>query len=203
MTLTPVPPGQIATIVTTLEMLKPPGPRAVEASALRVVRWPTPDAEKYRALYRRVGTPWLWFSRLLLSDEALLGIIRDPKVEVYALIDRHGIELGILELDFRIENNCELSFFGLVPELAGKGHGRWLMNEALRRAWAPGITRVWVHTCALDHPSALEFYRRSGFVPISIAVETFPDPRLNGIFPRDVAPQVPLIELPSSAASRA
>ena len=39
------------------------------------------------------------------------------------------------------------------------------MNRALELAWSRPISRVWVHTCTFDHPSALAFYQRSGFLP--------------------------------------
>src|SRR5690606_34749923 len=119
------------------------------------------------------------FSRLVMPEERLTAIIHDPEVEIHAVIDPRGVEIGLLELDFRVAATCELSFLGLVPELTGQGHGRWLMAQALMRAWRPGVTRVWVHTCTLDHPKALGFYRASGFVPFSRAVETFADPRLS------------------------
>jgi GNAT superfamily N-acetyltransferase len=86
-----------------------------------------------------------------------------------------------------------LSYVGLVPELTGKGHGGWLMGHALSLAWRKGIDRVWVHTCTLDHPAALGFYRKNGFVPFATAVETFADPRLAGILSADAAPHVPMI----------
>ena len=97
---------------------------------------------------------------------------------------------------------CELAFIGLVPELAGKGHGRWLLAEAISRAWRDGVKRVHVHTCSLDHPAALAAYRRAGFTPYRRAVERFPDPRLLGILPRDCAPQVPLLGRRLSFAPR-
>lgn len=99
----------------------------------------------------------------------------------------------MLELDFREPGQCELAFVGLVPELSGQGHGRWLLAETLSLAWRRGIGRVHLHTCSLDHPAALSAYRRAGFTPIKRAIETFPDPRLLGILPRDSAPQVPLL----------
>lgn len=193
MGLTAVPDDQLATIVTTLEMQKRPPLRPTPSSPLRLTRWAKPSAEAYRALFRRIGGPWLWFSRLAMDEAALLAIIHDPAIEVYAVLDPAGIEVGMLELDFRHADACELSYFGLVPELAGRGHGRWLMAEALGRAWRPGITRVWVHTCTLDHPSALNFYRAQGFTPVKRTIETFADPRVAGLLPEDVAPQVPLL----------
>nr|MBA3897781.1 GNAT family N-acetyltransferase [Sphingomonadaceae bacterium] len=124
---------------------------------------------------------------------ALSAIVNNASVDVYAAVDRAGLEVGMLELDFRAEGQCEIAYLGLIPELAGKGHGRWLMAEALSRAWRAGIERVWVHTCTLDHPSALNFYRAQGFTPFRRQVETFDDPRAFGVLPADAAPQIPLL----------
>ncbi len=194
MGLTRVPAGEVATIVTTLEMRRRPPLRPMPASPLRLVRWETPALDKYRALFRRVGARWLWFSRLAMTDGALTAIVHDPAIHVHAAIDRAGVEVGMLELDFRQPGACELSYVALVPELAGKGLGRWLMAEALARAWVPGVERVWLHTCTLDHPHALSFYRAQGFTAVARTVETFPDPRLTGLLPADCAPQIPLLE---------
>ena len=195
--LTPVIAGELAAVVTSLEMRERPKPRPLPASPLRLIHWREPTPDGYRTLFRRVGAPWLWFSRLLLSDDALLAIIRDPRVDIYAVADRAGVEIGMLELDFRETGECEIGFFGLVPELTGKGHGNWLMAQALALGWRRDVKRMWAHTCTLDHPGALGFYRRNGFIPFARAVETFADPRLIGILPRDAAPQTPLIDPPS------
>jgi GNAT superfamily N-acetyltransferase len=194
MPYTAIEPGQIGTIVTSLEMTRRPALRALPPSELQLIRWETPAANKYRTLYRRVGEPWLWFSRLQMTDDQLTAIIHDERVMIWAVSDKSGIELGLLELDFRETGQCEIGFFGLVPELNGKGHGRWLMGIALQAAWGyKGIGRVWVHTCTLDAPGALGFYCKSGFTPFRRQVETFPDPRLSGLLSRDAAPQIPLI----------
>lgn len=194
MPFSPIAQGEIGAIVTSLEMTSRPALRAMPSSELRLERWNAPTPDKYRALYRRIGEPWLWFSRLQLDDEVLLATIHDPKVRVWAVLDRRGMEVGILELDFRDAGQCEIAFFGLVPELSGKGHGRWLMAMALQAGWAePDLQRMWVHTCTLDGPGALNFYIKSGFTPYQRQVETFGDPRLSGLIPREAAPQIPLI----------
>lgn len=193
MALTPVADAEVATIVTTLEMRARPPLRPLPESPLRLVRWERPAPDRYRALFRRVGAPWLWFSRLVIDDDALTAIIHDPAVTVLAAVDPAGIEVGMLELDDRRPGECELSYVALVPELVGQGHGRWLMAHALQRAWRPGVSRVWLHSCTLDHPRALGFYRAAGFTPIRRTVETFPDPRLTGVLAIDDAPQVPLL----------
>lgn len=191
MGLTPVPATDLATIVTTLEMRTRPPLRPMPDAPLRLTPWDRPDPETYRALFRRVGEPWLWYSRLVMDDAALTAIIHDPRVSIFAVTDRAGIEVGMLELDDRRDAVCEISYFALVPELAGRGLGRWLMAQALARAWRPGIDRVWLHTCTLDHPSALNFYRAQGFTPVSRTIETFADPRVAGLLPPDAAPQIP------------
>ena len=135
----------------------------------------------------------------VMDDAALSAIIRDPRVELFTVVDDESGEVGMLELDFRTGGECELAFVGLVPEMSGKGHGRWLLSQALHLAWREEVSRVHVHTCTLDHPAALAAYRRAGFIPYKRAVERFPDPRLLGILPRDCAPQVPLLGTVASA----
>jgi GNAT superfamily N-acetyltransferase len=192
MSYDPVADGELAAVVTYLEMREPPK-QEVPPSPLSLQRIETPAPDHYRDLFRRIGAPWLWFSRLIADDTELAAIIQHPKVELYAVLDESGREVGMLELDLREPHQCELAFIGLVPELAGKGHGRWLLAEAVHRAWREGVSRVHVHTCTLDHPAALSAYRRAGFMPYKRAIERFPDPRLLGILPSDCAPQIPLV----------
>ena len=185
-----LPPGHVGAVVTFLEMNVPPAAGPIPASPLRLERWNRLDPERYRALFRRVGGRWLWFSRLAMSDRELSA----RAGEVHEVVDDEGGSVGMIELDFRTPGLCRILFLGLVPELAGRGHGRWLFAETLRLAWAPGVGQVTVHTCSLDHPAALPAYLRAGFVARGRAFESFPDPRLAGLLPRDIAPQLPLLD---------
>ena len=189
----PLAPGQLANVVTLLEMKAKPVPRALpphEGLSLRPLD--KEDSEGYLSLFRRVGGGWMWFSRLAMAKGELEAILRHPDVELFALAQT-GRDIGILELDFRRMPDCELAFFGVTPEAIGKGAGRYLMSEAISRAWARPIERFWVHTCSFDHPAAIDFYRRSGFTPYQFMVEVLDDPRLKGLLPRDAAPHVALI----------
>ena len=192
MTYTPLPSSELAAVVTYLEMHARPGVD-LHTSPLSLKRIKSPQPETYRDLFRLIGAPWLWFSRLIMDDSHLASIIQHPKVELHAVLDESGREAGMLELDFREPHECELAFIGLIPELSGKGHGKWLLADAVSRAWRENVERIHVHTCSLDHPAALGAYRRAGFVPFKRSVERFPDPRLLGILPRDCAPLIPLI----------
>jgi GNAT superfamily N-acetyltransferase len=189
-----VAPGKLATVVTFLEMLRLPdlaAERSGAASGLRRVR----DAEPawYRDLFRRVGGDYLWTSRLTLDDAGLRAALSGPRVELYAL-EAGGADEGILELDFHVAGECEIAFFGVTRKLVGSGAGSWLMRRAIDIAWQRAIRRFWLHTCDLDHPSALGFYRKFGFVPYARQVEIFDDPRAFGLLPRDSAPNVLLFE---------
>jgi GNAT superfamily N-acetyltransferase len=190
----PLPPGHLANVVTCLEMTEKPQLRPVPvAQGYSLQRLNRADTERFRNLFRAIGRDIMWFSRLIMPEEKLKAIIGDVKVECFALNDG-ARDVGLLELDFREAGQCELSFFGLVPDLVGKGAGRFLMNEALTRAWARPISRLWVHTCTFDHPAALGFYQRSGFRPYQVMVEVHRDPRLSGHLPKESCPQAPLIE---------
>lgn len=192
---TELPPGKIAAVVTYLEMRRRP-----PATALPAGGWSfdpiAADLARYNALYRRVGEPWLWFSRLVMPEAELRAILASPEVEALAL-RRGGEDIGLLELDFRQAGECELSFLGLVPEAIGTGAGAILAGEAIARAFSRPIRRFWLHTCTLDHPCAVPFYIRAGFTPYKRAIEVADDPRLAGHLPRSAAPQIPLIGDPA------
>ena len=192
MSYTTVPDGELAAVVTYLEMTAPAEP-VIPSSSLTLRHVDVPQPAHYRELFRLIGAPWLWFSRLIMDDAHLASIIQHPKVELYVVEDDQAREVGMIELDFRELHECELSLIGLIPQLSGRGHGKWLLAEAVRRAWREGVDRVHVHTCSLDHPAALSAYRRAGFTPYKRAIERFPDPRLLGVLPRDCAPQIPLL----------
>ena len=191
MSYEPVEDGHLVAVVTFLEMIEAPV-ATVPASTLSLRRIEKPEPEAYRTLFRAIGSPWLWFSRLIMDDAKLSAIIQHPDVDLYA-VEQDGREVGMLELDFREPGECELAFVGLLPKMSGQGHGRWLLAEAIRLAWREGVKRVHVHTCSLDHPAALSAYRRAGFTPYKRALERFPDPRLLGFLPADAAPQIPLL----------
>lgn len=183
-----VPRGHVAAVVTFLEMTERPPPPETPPSPLRLDHWGAVEPERYRTLFRKVGARWLWFSRLAMDDAKLLATV----AEVHAVVNTAGEEVGLIELDFRERGECLIRFLGLVPELAGRGHGRWLFERTLDLAWRESVERVRVHTCTLDHPAALPAYLRAGFKAYALAFESFPDPRLAGLLSEDSAPQVPL-----------
>ena len=191
---TDIPAGKIAAIVTYLEMIaRPQDDEAAEPLPGDFRQVSDPDLDWYLDVYRRIGSDLLWFSRLAAPRERLTSTFSDPDYAVYAL-SFDGQDEALLELDFRKKKECELAFFGVSPTLVGQGVGHALMQKAIELAWSRPIERFWVHTCTLDHPRALPFYLRSGFTAYHRQLEVADDPRLNGVLPREAAPQVPIIE---------
>lgn len=187
----PIPQGHVAAVVTYLQMTAPamtpkPFPDGVTATRERM------DNDSYRALFRAVGAPWLWTLRLVMDDDALAAILSDDRTETW-VVRKNGAAIGLAELDFRPENECELAYFGIVKEATGQGLGGPMMALAQARAFARKIRRFFVHTCNWDDPRALGFYQKAGFVPYQTAVEVFPDPRLHGHHSPDTAPHVPCL----------
>lgn len=188
-----VPPGMVATVVTHLEMHHRADLRNLPApQGCNLTRMAPADLASYRELFNRVGgQDWLWFSRMSLNDADLDAILSDENVHIY-MVMKDGRAEGLLELDFRQMPDCELAFFGLCAGLIGTGCGGWLMDQAIALAWAVPIRRFHVHTCTLDHPGALSFYRRSGFTPVRQQIEIEADPRLNGTLPDTAGPHIPI-----------
>ncbi|GFE48955.1 N-acetyltransferase [Roseobacter cerasinus] len=188
-----VPRGKLAVVITYLEMTTKV---ATEANALPegvTFRQVTPDVPWYRDILTRVGgLDWLWFGRLRQDDAVLEVVLADPDVEFYTL-SRGGVDLALMELDFRKAGACELQYFGLTSELIGTGAGRYLITESIERAWSKPISRFHLSTCTIDSPQALGFYRHIGFTPVKQAVQITDDPRLIGLLPESAGPHVPIL----------
>ncbi|WP_390912012.1 GNAT family N-acetyltransferase [Pseudosulfitobacter sp. SM2401] len=184
---------KLAVVVTQLEMRARADTRPVPApSGVTLRRVETPSLEWYRSIFSRIGADWLWVSRTVMSDADLSAIIHDKNIHIWTL-SKDGADEALLELDFRTPGECELMFFGLTSALIGTGAGRFLMNTAIETAWAAGISRFHLHTCTGDSQQAMQFYVRSGFVPIKRKIEIFDDPRKSNGWNPSLAPHLPVL----------
>jgi GNAT superfamily N-acetyltransferase len=152
----------LSTKTTFLEMFEPPVETAPPRSDLNIERIWRPSNEFYRRLYRAVGADFHWVDRLVIADEQLQAVLTDDRVEILVLSVANETA-GYAELDRRQPNEIELAYFGLVARFIGQGLGKYFLNCALRTAWSYRPSRVWVHTCDLDHPAALPTYLKAGF----------------------------------------
>lgn len=133
-------------------------------------------ADEYLEVYKKVGEDWGWTGRLKLSVDELQQVLKDVHVEVYYFYK--GDELiGFFELDKHEAGKTEILYLGLLPEKTGQGLGKLLLGAALVHANEKGARQVWLHTCEYDHPGALDFYRKCGFVleKTTQQMETYPD----------------------------
>jgi GNAT superfamily N-acetyltransferase len=189
---TDLPPGKLANVVTYLERSVAgfaPRPMPGDLSIERA----SGDIARFRRLYRDVGEAWLWIGHLRLTAGALAEHLRSPTTDTFVL-RRRGADIGFVEIDRATAGQAEILSFGVVAEAVGTGAAQPLMDFALGHIAAAGIDRVWLHTCTFDHPGAVRFYRRNGFVAYKFAIEVFDDPRTTGLLPKTAAPQIPLIE---------
>ena len=187
-----VPAGKLANVVTYLEMRAPGSYPRSATSPFSIRQVQEPGLDWYRRMFRAIGEPWLWFSRLRMSDEELRAVLWEQAVDVFALASE-GVDQGLLEFDRRKFPDIEVAFFGVTTERIGKGAGRALLAHGLQMEWQYRPERIWLHTCSADHPAALSFYRKFGFQPYKRAIEIADDPRLTGDIPRTAAPHVPII----------
>jgi GNAT superfamily N-acetyltransferase len=97
-----------------------------------------------------------------MDDATLAAIIQAPSTDLRVLW-LHGVPAGYVELDFGEHPDVRLAFLGLVPDFLGRGLGPWLLDWAIRHAFAKGATRLHLDTCDLDHPKALATYEAFGF----------------------------------------
>ena len=142
-------------------------------SALAITRWPAPDVAEYRALYSAVGEALRWRDRLIMPDNDLRAALESPDCSVWVLTV-NGAQAGYFELA-RQGDSTELAYFGLTPPFYGRGLGKHLLSAAIRQAWDDGAKRVWVHTCNLDAPAALDNYQKRGFVIYQTIEEPMPE----------------------------
>lgn len=151
-------------ITTYLEMTSPDEFRPgflPDSEARCVLRLGEVDVPFYKFLYQAVGEAWRWRDRLLMPDAKLEQILAQPGCSVDVLYVE-GVPAGYIELD-RQGGDTEIAYFGLRPAFIGHGLGKHLLSWGIQQAWQDGAQRVWVHTCNLDGPHALENYRRRGF----------------------------------------
>jgi GNAT superfamily N-acetyltransferase len=115
-----------------------------------------------RFLYRYVGAAWRWTDRDQWSEDAWRTNIETDRLRTWIAYD-HGTPAGYFELQKHSGEEVEILYFGLAEAFIGKSYGGYLLTRAIEEAWAWGAKRVWVHTCTLDHPSALANYQARGF----------------------------------------
>lgn len=124
-----------------------------------------------RFFYQLVGGAWGWTDKLSWRDEQWQTYAENDDLRLWAAFSQ-GSPAGYYELHKQSAGNVELCYFGLAAQFIGRGFGGHLLTHALQSAWAwEGTRRVWVHTCSLDHPSALRNYQARGMTLYRTEIE--------------------------------
>lgn len=121
-----------------------------------------PLPELNRFFYTAVGCRWYWNDRSKWTYFHWKEWVNRPVLTTW-IAYLHGTPAGYFELEAQSHGNVEIAYFGLLPTFIGKGLGGNLLTVALENAWKMDASRIWVHTCTLDHPAALPNYLARGF----------------------------------------
>ena len=115
------------------------------------------DLNKF--FYKQIGKRHQWVDRLIWQDKDWLKYISNENLRTYIFKSENDL-VGYFELIFN-NHDCEIAYFGILEEFIGKGYGGFLLSEALKIGFE-SASRIWVHTCSLDHPNAIENYKSRG-----------------------------------------
>jgi GNAT superfamily N-acetyltransferase len=152
----------------------------IRGQKFRVQEFTEPNWKFNRDMYFKVGEKWKWIDKRPWTDEQWNAYARDPNLRTFAGYCGEAL-IGYYELkrsaaspsrsqrtaisDQKDQEEVEIAYFGLLPEMIACGLGGPLLSSAIENAWTwtPTPSRVWVHTCNRDHPNALANYQARGF----------------------------------------
>ena len=115
------------------------------------------DLNKF--FYKQIGKKHQWVDRLIWQDKNWIEYVSNKNLKTF-ILKKNNDFVGYFELFFN-KNECEIAYFGILEEFIGKGYGGFLLSEAIRIGFK-NANRIWVHTCSLDHPNAIENYKSRG-----------------------------------------
>ena len=115
------------------------------------------DLNKF--FYKQIGRKHQWVDRLIWQDKNWMDYVSNKNLKTF-ILQKNDEYVGYFELIFH-KNECEIAYFGILEEYIGRGYGGFLLSEALKIGFK-NANRIWVHTCTLDHPNAIENYKSRG-----------------------------------------
>jgi len=120
------------------------------------------DFQLNKFFYKNVGKNCQWIDRLVWSDVKWIDYISNEKLYTYILKDNDELA-GYFELIFDNQSKeVEIVYFGILEEYYEKKLGGYLLSEAIKKSFSMHASRIWVHTCSLDHKNALNNYLSRG-----------------------------------------
>ena len=149
--------------VTYLEMCSPQAlrPKRCADPRFRVEEATVKQWEFNRFLYLLVGRDWFWNDKRAWTDQQWQIYAEADGLRTFAAY-YGGSVAGYYEMRADGVGGVEIAILGLAPKFLGRGFGGALLTHALEEGWRARPTRVWLHTCTLDHPAALPNYQARG-----------------------------------------
>ena len=121
------------------------------------------DFHLNKFFYKQIGIDHYWRDRLFWSDNEWLKYVSNKNLETHILKKGDNL-IGYYEQEYHpVSNEVELINMGVLKEFRGIKLGSVLLNHAIASASRKNPTRMWVHTCSLDHKNALHNYKSKGF----------------------------------------
>lgn len=99
------------------------------------------------------------------SAEEIAALIADPSTLGAAALDPSSGRLRGFALLRLAADEAEILTIAVAATLRGKGVGRMLLDDAVRRADNAGAAAIFLEV-AEDNPAALALYRRAGFASV-------------------------------------
>ena len=120
------------------------------------------DFQLNKFFYKSIGRNCQWVDRLVWTDLDWTKYVSDESIFTYILKSKDEIA-GYFELLFNNDTKeAEIAYFGILEEYFGKKLGGYLLSAAIKKSFTFDCSRVWVHTCSLDHENALKNYLARG-----------------------------------------
>ena len=142
--------------IKNLNQSKSPGPN------FKINQVDPPDFQLNKFFYKQIGNKYRWIDRLAWSDKKWIEYVENPRVKTFILKENNNL-VGFYETVRDLDNDhSEIAYFGILEEYFGKKCGGYLLSEAIKKLFEDGISRVWLHTCSLDHKNAIKNYLARG-----------------------------------------
>jgi len=120
------------------------------------------DFQLNKFFYKNIGKSYQWIDRLVWTDQNWIDYVSNKKLSTYILKDNQDL-VGYFELIFYQDTNeAEIAYLGILEDYLGKKLGAYLLSEAIKISFSLGYSRLWAHTCSLDHKNALKNYLARG-----------------------------------------
>ena len=142
--------------IENLNQSKRPGPN------FKIIEVDPPDFQLNKFFYKQIGRNHRWIDRLAWTDKKWIQYVENPRIKTFVLKDNSNLAGYYETILDPVNNNSEIAYFGILEEYFGKKCGGYLLSEAIKKLFEDGMSRVWLHTCSLDHENAIKNYLARG-----------------------------------------